>query len=40
MTSRLADQSDVADKLYGLNQAIMLFGGENQLPAPNQDAEE
>ena len=36
---QVADQSDVADKLYGLNQAIMLFGGENQLPAPNQDAE-
>ncbi len=34
-----ADQSDVADKLYGLNQAIMLFGGEDQLPAPSQDTE-
>ena len=34
-----AEQSDVADKLYGLNQAIMLFSGENQLPAPSQDTE-
>lgn len=28
-----AEQSDIADKLYGLNQAIILFGGEDQLSA-------
>ena len=28
-----AEQSDIADKLYGLNQAIILFGGEDQLLA-------
>jgi isobutyryl-CoA mutase len=27
------EQSDIADKLYGLNQAIILFGGEDQLSA-------
>jgi isobutyryl-CoA mutase len=27
------EQSNIADKLYGLNQAIQLFGGENQLMA-------
>ncbi len=30
------EQSDVADKLYGLNQAIVLFGGESQLTASSQ----
>lgn len=32
-----AAQSDVADKLYGLNQALMLFGGEDQLQANVQN---
>jgi methylmalonyl-CoA mutase len=34
-----ADQSDVADKLYGLNQAIMLFGGEDRLTADSGSAD-
>jgi methylmalonyl-CoA mutase len=34
-----ADQSDVADKLYGLNQAIILFGGEDRLTADSGSAD-